>query len=67
MYIELRVVIGSVNDGEYLNHFQDIVVEHRGLNKKERKKEDKKMALLLSHTFAFSCLRVAFGHIYKSC
>ena len=26
-----------INDGEYLNRFQDIVVEHRDRNKKERK------------------------------
>ena len=53
------------NDGEHLNRLQDIVVEHSGLNKKERKKERiLKMAFSLLHTFAF---RKAFGQPYESC
>ena len=48
---------------EYLNRFRDIVVEHRGLNKRER---IRKMALLLPYTFAFICLPRGFGHLYES-
>ena len=41
--VKLRTVIRiSSVDGKYLNHFWDIVVEHCGLHKKERKKEDEK-------------------------
>ena len=57
MVVELR--------GEYLNRLRDIVVEHSGRNKKERKKERKntKNGTLLR----LAVFRVAFGHLYESC
>ena len=47
---------------------RDIVVEHSGLNKKERKKNTKN-GTLLPHTFAFSCLPCVYVllHVDKLC
>ena len=47
----------------YLNHLPDIVVEHRGLNRKEHKKwhfHDRTLSGL-------AAFRVVFGHLYESC
>lgn len=55
MVVELWTVISIsfvLNIGEYLNHFEEIVVEHSGMNKKER---ITKKALLLLHTIVFGC------------
>ena len=55
MVVELRTVISIsfvLNIGEYLNHFEEIVVEHSGMNKKEI---ITKMALSLLHTIVFGC------------
>ena len=52
MVVEPRALISIsfvLNDGEYLNRLRDIVVEHSGLNKKERKNKK-------NGTFAFNCL-----------
>ena len=65
MDVELRVVIRIsfvLSYGEYLNRFRDIVVEHRGLNKKEYEKwhfHDRTHLRL-------AVFRVAFGHLYES-
>ena len=54
---KFEAIYKALSEGEYSNHFWDIIVENSGLNKKERMG---KMALLLLHTFAFSCLLQGF-------